>query len=691
MKLNLDKKSTNLFLFITLILLSYFLFFRNIINPKFNFWNSDAQIKMYPSQVYLHEKLRSFEFPFWTERVFLGYPIYEDMELGYLNPINLIGNYVFGELNNIKILHFLSYLLGSVCFYFVFKNSSKNVIVTFASILVFYFSFFPINHLIHLNLVLTYLTIPIVLFFAQNFNETKKLRYMVLLGLTIAYGVLWGHLQTVILILIILFLYNLNELGLKKALIYSIISGILSVSFSMHQIYPSFQAFLQSSRTSTDIKYSDFSNFVGFDLTNIFPYILGYYQNFQGSEISGALSIVESYNYLGIVAFIILIFYLIYGSKDKYYSFVKNLIIIYLVLTFKDFSPFLRELEIPVYDNFRYWTRSIILIIVACVFAINHVLSENFSFKKANFKLVFYISMFYIVSFVIDALFFRSQIQKDFWNYLIQSQFFYIKKIEFLIWFILGLLSITFILFTYSTNKGKKYYLVFTFSIVFLIFIDYFNFSSNLIPNRISRFESFKSIKTPESCFNKRCLLLNQDISGYEFLMYQSFGPNGYSQFLSEEYKDFYVKNISEDYRKTFKTQTLGSSELNLETLKDLGFSKVVLKDNQSVDIASNLSFLGSGITENSVSEGAYKFSVSNEKKSEIPLNLKYTPNWQVLVNGNKAQIEKNGIFSKLKVPEGYVEIEIRYFPNDVLIGLAIGFIMLTSFSLTVFFKTFKT
>jgi hypothetical protein len=330
------------------------------------------------------------------------------------------------------------------------------------------------------------------------------------------------------------------------------------------------------------------------------------------------------------------------------------------------------------------------LIIVACVFALNHVLSENFNFKKANYKLVFYLSIFYLVSFILDSLFFKSQLQREFWVYLIQSQFFYIKKIEFLIWFILGFLSVVLILFTHLTNKGKKYYLVFTFSIVFLIFVDYFIFSSNLTPNRISRFESFKSVKTPEDCINKRCLLLNRDINGYEFLMYQSFGPNGYSQFLSEEYRDFFVKNISEDYRKTFKTQTLGS-ELNLETLKDLGFSKVVLKDNQSVDIASNLSFLGSGIIESSVSEGAYKFSLSNEKKSEIPLNLKYTPNWQVLVNGNKAQIEKNGIFSKLKVPEGNVEIEIRYFPNDVLIGLAIGFIMLTSFSLTVFFKTFKT
>lgn len=667
LKISLLRPNKELIIFLILFIFSYFLFFKNILNPKFNFWNSDAEIKMYPSQAFLNEKLRNFEFPLWTERVFLGYPIYEDMEIGYLNPVNLLGNFLLGELNNLKFLHFFSYFLGALCFYFLLSRAENSGLKVFGSVLIFFFSFFPINRLIHLNLILTYLTIPLVLFLSYKFNETNRLRFLILLGASLSYGILWGHIQTVILIFIILFLFNLNEVGFKKAIVYSIFSGILSVSFSLHQLYPSFQAFLQSSRISTDIKYSDFSNFPGFELTSIFPYLLGYYQNYQAPEFSGAMSYVETYNYIGIVAFVLLIFYLIYGSSDASYKFVRNLIIVYLILTFKDFFPIIKDMDIPIYDNFRYWNRSIILVIVAVVFGLNYLFSKNFSFSKSNFKFLFFISLFYVIMYFLGFFTSFNKSMIDFWNFLLTNNFIYLRKVEILLWIFLIFLSLIFLFF----RKASRTHLFLIFFIT-AIFFDYFYFSLDLIPNRISRFNSFRSTTTPDVCILKRCYLENNSISGYEFLMYKTFGPYGYSQFVSQNYKDFYSTNFKGDYRKSYRSENL-RSDLDSLNLENLGFSYILLANGNLIKLKNSASFLNSEIKHTFVSEDRHIFEVVSNEPNYLYLNLKYSPNWEVVINGSIVPIEQNGLFSKILVNKGLNYVELRYFPSDVLFGFLVG------------------
>ena len=90
------KKNKDKIFFILIISAFYLLFFKNIFNAKFNFWTSDAAYKMFPTRVYVHEKISQFDFPFWTDRIFLGYPLYLDIEQGILNPINILSIFIFG-------------------------------------------------------------------------------------------------------------------------------------------------------------------------------------------------------------------------------------------------------------------------------------------------------------------------------------------------------------------------------------------------------------------------------------------------------------------------------------------------------------------------------------------------------------------------------------------------------------------
>lgn len=324
-------------LYIFLCTLIYFLFFKNIFSYQFNFWNSDAMIKMFPVRVYLYEKLSNYEFPFWTERVFLGYSLYQDIENGLLNPINLLLIFLFGPVGSLKILHFSTFLFGSVCLYLLSKKlySRFTILGALFSVVSYYFSFFHINHLIHMNIVLISMLLPIHIYLAYLFKETREFRYLIFQVLLFSYGILWGQPQISFFNLAgISIFYFFIVRNINDSIKYLFILVFFTFSLTLFQLLPSFYAYKDSQRVGEIVKYTEFTNSPTVLINNIFPFSLGYYQNFLGNQVSGAFSFVETYNYISIVSFILLIFYLIFGQTDRNYRFVIFTIYFYLFFTF---------------------------------------------------------------------------------------------------------------------------------------------------------------------------------------------------------------------------------------------------------------------------------------------------------------------------------------------------------------------
>jgi len=338
----LKNKEIYLFFFFTLVI--YVIFYKNIFSYQFNFWNSDATIKMFPMRVFLYEKLSNFDFQFWTERVFLGYPIYLDIENGALNPVNLISIFLFGPVWSLKFLHLISFLIGSLCIYFTVKRfyPLSNVFSTLISVLAFYFSFFHINHLVHMNIVLVSMLLPIHIYLVWKLIDTEKIKYLIYQILIFSYGILWGQPQISFFIILLIGIFHFHLVGsFRKSLKYLFLVSFTTFSLTFFQLYPSFKIFLDSQRVGSNLKYSEFTNSATILLNNIFPYTLGYYQNYVGYEVSGAFSFVETYNYLGISLVVIFIFYLIFGSYDKNYRFTVLTVYFYLFFTFlSNFFPF---------------------------------------------------------------------------------------------------------------------------------------------------------------------------------------------------------------------------------------------------------------------------------------------------------------------------------------------------------------
>src|SRR3990167_4179644 len=79
-----------LILVFAISVVTYLLFFHLLLNFNTVFWGSDMKHKFYPARVYLYKTITAeHRFPFWTERLFTGFPIYPDTENAYLNPVNV--------------------------------------------------------------------------------------------------------------------------------------------------------------------------------------------------------------------------------------------------------------------------------------------------------------------------------------------------------------------------------------------------------------------------------------------------------------------------------------------------------------------------------------------------------------------------------------------------------------------------
>lgn len=673
----LNNKEIYFFLFFTLVI--YGIFYKNIFSYQFNFWNSDAAIKMFPMRVFIYEKLSNFDFQFWTERVFLGYPIYLDIENGALNPVNLISIFLFGPVWSLKFLHLISFLIGSLCIYFTVKRfyPLSNLFSTLISVLAFYFSFFHINHLIHMNIVLVSMLLPIHIYLVWKLIDTEKIKYLIYQILIFSYGILWGQPQISFFIILLIGIFHFQIIGnFIKSIKYLFLVSLATFSLTFFQLYPSFQIFLDSQRVGSDLKFSEFTNSTTILLNNIFPYTLGYYQNYVGYEVSGAFSFVETYNYLGVSLVFLLIFYLVFGSKDKNYKFVILTVYFYLFFTFlSNFFPF----KLPIYNDFRYWTRGIFLISFTFIFCTNFLMSLKREVLKANYKHLINILIILSITLLFES--------KDYLNFLIQNQFVYLKKIEFVIWFVILFFTFLIVYLFLIKKLNTKY---FSIILLFIVLFDLRYFADDFLPLRVSRYRSESNFKTDPTCEYKRCLLENQVYNGYEFLIFKTFSPFGYSQFIDKEYTVFFDEKFQTNIEQSPRSETI-KPNYDLTLLQNLGFQKILLANGNSYTFPENNLWI---LQENSLGrfikndEGNYEFEIDAPEARVYNLNLKYSENFSLYINSRESKLIKRGNFSEIFLEKGKNNIKITYYPFDVVIGFTYGILML--FLLIVIVKVTK-
>jgi len=666
------------FVFVSLVI--YIIFFYKLFDSRFTFWSSDAKTGTFPVQIYLSEKLRNFEFPFWSERAYLGYAPYQDSEIGFLNPINIVFTFLFGY-RSLNFVHFFTYLVGAISFYKLLEKHNYTFWSKVAGIIPFYFSFFHLNHLSHTMIIFISMLLPLNILLVRKFIETPKLRYIIIQGIVLSIELTWGHPQILLINLIGIFLYCFFNFKKYKDLIYYIFfTFIFFISFSMIQIFPTYQAYFQSERFVNELKYAKLSNIPLLNSTLIFPYLFGYFWNYQGIEISGGLSFVETYNYLGITTFILLLYYLLFGSGDRNYKMVLAVVYFYLIISSLKSIPVLENYSIPIIDSLRYWTRSIYLVLFFSSFGIIYILNNKLLIKDLRIKPLIPLLLLLFVS----NFFSSNPLISETFNFLISRSFDYLKKIDILIWGLLMILSIILI-----SLKNKILFKLLPLFVVLIMLFDFRYFSLDFTSIRITRFSNPNRISIPAVCLYQRCLLENTDYSSYEGIATKAYTPYGYSQFSGMEYLEFYSKNIGGNPKFSSRSENLRPN-LNLIELEKAGFRAIVMANHNNIyyfkekkiDLfVEDLS--GKYIRRN---EGDILLEVVVPESGKYQTTLRYSPYWDVKINGNTSRIEKSGIFTNLYLEKGSNLISIKYIPYDLIYGILIGFCL---FIFGYFFYTF--
>lgn len=676
----------------------YLIFFWQLLLPNFSFWKSDAELIYLPARFYIYEKItQEKSFPFWTERMFSGFPIYADFENAYLNPINVLSILLFGPIYSYKILHFFSYLIGSLCLYYWLKNKGYNLVSFSIANLIFYFNTFMLNHQIHFNVIAGFYLFPSILFLIDEIINKFEIKKIIFLSLTISYIALWGHAQTTFMIcfggLIYFIFYSFKNLNLRKSIYFAVLSTLLILMQIIPQYLPSFNLYQDSLREET-INFRQGSLTPELIALTFIPNLFGKSYNYIGNKlIYTEYTYTETYIYLGISSILLAILGIFFIKKDKFFFFLYSYILIFFFLAFNAFNPLLNE-NTPILNIFRYWQRSMLFFSFAVAILASTLVQNLYSYiydKKDFIKSTFYV-VFPIIYLYIISLFpnnFLQAFKKDgvFKITEILSYKNLVNIEDFFIVVIIGFVTLILVYFLYQITYFQKFIpkKLLLFGVFVIIFLDLKFFNLDVLEYRIDNISNYKLPKLDEKYSNIRVYNKTLALDGMEHTLVNSWNPFGYSQFKEKEYSKLFFDSGLSNLRKAKDA----FPKDRYPELEKFGIKYLLENENETEILKNNVDLVLQNIEGEvfSKKEGEVDFKLNSQENQKIILFLKYNKNWNILINNQPVNFSKEGLFIGLNIYKGENLIKVKYVPKDFYLGLLLSILLLLPSLILIKFK----
>ncbi|MDD5397348.1 MAG: YfhO family protein [Candidatus Moranbacteria bacterium] len=459
-------------------------------------------------------------------------------------------------------------------------------------------------------------------------------------------------------------------------LFFFVVLGLLVTIETLPQTLPTNELLSQSSRgNGTDyLKGSLDSRMAIFSFV---PYLLGENNNFFGRDISTDFSYNEVYFYVGISSLMLSIFALLMLKKTREVIAAVIFIWIFLLFGFME-NNHLFPSNTPLVTYFRDWQRSVFLFafgiaMLAGIF-IERIKECSFKNMKTGFLFVFAPVMYMYLLATLNG----GKVAKklDFYiayHYIKNYQYF--SVIEAIALNLIFTLAIIFIVRRVSPSVFDKILSPIKFMIIGLVFFDLFYFSYDVTALRLQDTSNFKLAVAPGEFRNERVILGNLNILGAESLYYGNWSPLGTSQLKESKYVDFYGK-LGLDLRGV--TSSILETPKDLGVLKDAGIVAVAqyggttLLNNSKLDLIKN-ELNGYYVKKN---EGDIVMQINNPEDSVVGTYLRYSPYWNVRVDGKEVKISKNGIFFDFPLRQGNHFVEIHYYPRTFFQGLMLSLVL---------------
>lgn len=648
--------------------LTYFVFFFRVLDPSMTIYSGrDSTGLHYPFRFYLYEKLKEGTFPFWTERIFSGFPIYADIESGYLNLLNVLLIYLLGPINSYKILHFGFYIAGSLSLYIFLKRRGISLKGFSVANIIYFFSFFFLYQQQHFNIVLTLYLLPTLVLLMDLYTSKKSGKYLVLSSIVTAFLFYFGSAQSIIILIAAQFLYLFVidcRINLKRAWPFLIFVG-MSLIFILPTLLPTADLYSKSRRESVGTRYTE-GSFSPSSIVNIlYPFAFGYGKEYFGTSVNPGMLKHEVYVYTGISALLLSLFGIASIEDNLMKRYAVALMTTFFILGFVGYIPVLNKfLPVPL-SLFRYWGRSVVLFnFSAAIFAASFVSS---GYKLYDKKIIVNILKYASVLVVAAAMFLTINIKDGY----VLNTFKYMSarttpSLYLFVWVVL-FFTCLFLLIRLTLSKSKSqiidlFVLMLFFDLVFfgsLVLKDAFIKKDGLISGSgvLNRFE------------NERILVLDDSVSRNMGLYYKFWGIFGYSQFSPLKYEKL-VESIG---FVRVKEPLLSSSQARsnlVENAKKLGVFRMI-DEGVITSYFINPIFEGNKeVVEQR--EGYIKARIRAVDSSEIQTYIRSDAGWKAFVNGREVGVNMSDVFIKIKMPAGDNTVEFRYVPSMFYIGMTL-------------------
>jgi len=673
------KKIKNILIPNSFLVLSVFCFL--IFNFNYIFTNTllrgdDASSLYYPGIYYLKEKLNNGEFPFYTEKIFAGYPIYQYSELGYLNPIRIFLTFILPFEKVLPTEYFLFFLIG-VTGYFKFLREKKiSEPAIFFSHFIFFYNFQFLGRLVHQQLIFTIMLIPMLLYLTGRFfkeeNQGKKKFLVISSSFLIVLGILYGSFPGVFLLLLTQLIYVVSEClslnNLKSTLKYYFFFFLTFISFSFYSLYPTYSLYSDSARNIEEFSVTKGSiSPILLGASFITPFPLGSFNEYLGENFSNSWYWHEIHTYQGLSFLILVVLGLIYLKNIDFRNFFIVCFSFFIILSTLKYSYFGTIFDVFPFNLFRYHLRfgsifsfSLGIVGASVIHKLIHEYERNeFKVILKNVFLILIPSLLFIYVIYSSLNSYETKtLLIHFKNAVVSNSIPHFKSSLLATIFILVLMII------YKLTRRKS--LLVTIPIIaiieLLIFANIIYLDNLVVKNLIN-----PQVKNITNFYAGKRLVFDNKIYGNQTLYYNNWNIYGYSAYDQKNYKDF-MESIGLNVRRY--------KENNYFLLEKLKVFRVI-DENYNIHGVSNGELFSKNYEALDLNENHKKFKIEVSSNETVQSYLKFDKNIEVYINYQKVEYPKvNGIFYEIDLLRGENIVEFIYRPKEFYFGLVLGLLL---------------
>src|SRR3989344_2845976 len=354
---------------------------------------ADSIRQIYPWKEFAFEQFKKGQIPLWNPYTFSGQPLAANFQSSVFYPLNIF--YFLTDARNAWILLIvLQPFLGGLFMYLATRSFKISKIASIFGSIAFMFSSYLITWMENGNVSHSYIWLPLVIYSINKYHEESKIRFVLLIIISLSMAILAGHPQTSIYVFISIFLFWLYKTWEHKKRYFVnfaviVLSMFASLLVSAIQLIPTYSFYKDSpislpfSKEVFDRSIMPYKNLVTFFASDFFGHPAN--NNFWSQSYG------DFTPYFGVIP-LIFTFWAIYKlRKNKFVIFATATSLFFILSAVNGPITYLiKILRLPLLDSTtpsRFISISIFFLIILAAKGFQDFLKN---FQDKNFLLKFF-------------------------------------------------------------------------------------------------------------------------------------------------------------------------------------------------------------------------------------------------------------------------------------------------------------